>query len=67
MHIIIYIYIYNVLPQVSGQRLCNLVNDILDAASLRNDALRLVEDDVRCLSHVRVRVMSVSESSESSA
>ena len=47
MHIIIYIYIYNVLPQVSGQRLCNLVNDILDAASLRNDALRLVEDDVR--------------------
>ena len=65
MHIII--YIYNVTPQVSGQRLCNLVNDILDAASLRNDALRLVEDDVRCLSHVRVRVMSVSESSESSA
>jgi signal transduction histidine kinase len=30
----------------SGQRLCNLLNDILDAASLNNNSLRLVDEDV---------------------
>ena len=31
---------------MSGQRLCNLLNDILDAASLNNRSLRLVDEDV---------------------
>lgn len=26
--------------KISGQRLCNLVNDILDASSLKNDSMR---------------------------
>jgi signal transduction histidine kinase len=32
--------------KISGQRLCNLINDILDAASLNNSSLRLVDEDV---------------------
>ena len=32
--------------RVSGQRLCNLIDDILDAASLNNNSLRLVDEDV---------------------
>jgi signal transduction histidine kinase len=32
--------------KISGQRLCNLIDDILDAASLNNSSLRLVDEDV---------------------
>ncbi len=32
--------------KISGQRLCNLIDDILDAASLNNNSLRLVDEDV---------------------